>query len=96
MDSKEADCDGTTLEVGTRVDERGRTASVDTLEAISDLGVVKEGLINEGRTSEMADKGVAAEVGKRVDNQRSKEGLSEPAEQEGADKGAGRVGKTDS
>ena len=68
MDSKEADCDGTTLEVGTRVDERGRTASVDTLEAVSDLGVVKEGLINEGRTSEMADKRVAREVGKRVDN----------------------------
>ena len=79
MDSEEADYDGTTLEVGTRVDKRGRIASVDTLEAVSDLGIVKEGLINEGKTSEMADKGVAGEVGKRVDNQRSKEGLSEPA-----------------
>ena len=80
MDSEEADYDGTTLEVGTIVDKRGRIASVDTLEVVSDLGIVKEGLINEGRTSEMADKGVAGEVGKRVDNQRSKEGLSEPAE----------------
>ena len=79
MDLKEADCDGTTLEVGTIVDKKGRIASVDTLEAVSDLGIVKEGLINEGRTSKMADKGVEGEVGKRVDNQRSKEGLSEPA-----------------
>ena len=79
MDSKEADYDGTTLEVGTIVDKKGRIASVDTLEAVSDLGIVKEGLINEGRTSKMADKGVEGEVGKRVDNQRSKEGLSEPA-----------------
>ena len=80
MDSEEADYDGTTLEVGTIVDKKGRIASVDTLEAVSDLGIVKEGLINEGRTSKMADKGVEGEVGKRVDNQRSKEGLSEPAE----------------
>ena len=79
MDSEEADYDGTTLEVGTIVDKKGRIASVDTLEAVSDLGIVKEGLINEGRTSKMADKGVEVEVGKRVDNQRSKEGLSEPA-----------------
>ena len=79
MDSKEADYDGTTLEVGTIVDKKGRIASVDTLEAVSDLGIVKEGLINEGRTSKMADKGVEGEVGKRVDNQRSKDGLSEPA-----------------
>ena len=79
MDSEEADYDGTTLEVGTIVDKKGRIASVDTLEAVSDLGIVKEGLINEGRTSKMADKGVEGEVGKRVDNQRSKDGLSEPA-----------------
>ena len=79
MDSEEADYDGTTLEVGTIVDKKGRIASVYTLEAVSDLGIVKEGLINEGRTSKMADKGVEGEVGKRVDNQRSKEGLSEPA-----------------
>ena len=96
MDSEEADCDGTTLEVGTRADERGRTASVDTLEAISDLGVVKEGLRKDGRTSKMVDKLLSEEVGKRVDNQRSKEGLSKLVEQEGADKGAGRARKRDS
>ena len=63
---------------------------------VSDLGIGKEGLRKDGRTSKMVDKLLSEEVGKRVDNQRSKEGLSKLVEQEGADKGAGRARKRDS
>ena len=44
----------------------------------------------------MADKGISKEVGKIVDNRRSKEGLSELVEHQGVDKGARRAGKIDS
>ena len=84
MDSEGVDCDGTTLEASTRADEEGSTASetisTETLEVVSNLEIGKEGVINEGSTTEIVDKGVAGEVGKTVDNQRSKEGLSEPVE----------------
>jgi len=71
-----ANWDGTTLEEGTRVDEEGGTTSepieeersVETLGAVSNLEVGNEGVIKEGRTSEMTDKEISKELGKRVDN----------------------------
>ena len=106
MDSGVTNWDGTTLEAGKRLDEEGSTTLepieeeeerlVETLGAISDLKGGKEWGKKEGRTSEMADKGISKEVGKIVDNWRSKEGLSELVEHQGVDKGAGRAGKIDS
>ena len=71
-----ANWDGT-LEEGTRVDEEGGTTSelikeeersVETLGAVLDLEVGNEGVIKEGRTSEMIDKEISKELGKKVDN----------------------------
>ena len=106
MDSRMIDWDGTTLEARTRPDEEGGTALepieeeeerlVETLGAIPDPKRGKKGGIKERRTSKMVDKGISEEVGKIVDNQKSKERLLEPIEQERADKGVKRAGKIDS
>ena len=61
--------------------------------ALEELPGTKTDVLREGKTADIVDKGSNEEFGKRVDNQRSKEGLAVPELLEEADTVAGKAGK---